>query len=166
MAALDASTCESATRRLAHRRTMWSLSAPTSSASAATASLEGVAMDTVPPRWARDGAAATAVEDLAPGSHLRHRASGRTMPREPNSPGVHAETRPDDLLLAQLYRGELSRSDRWRMRLDTTSNWALTTTAGVISYAFSNASTSHVVLLLGISLVLTFLALEARRYRY
>ncbi|HEY8209328.1 MAG TPA: DUF2270 domain-containing protein [Myxococcaceae bacterium] len=88
------------------------------------------------------------------------------MPREPDNAGERAEVRPDDLLLAQLYRGELSRSDRWRMRLDTTSNWALTTTAGVISYALSNTSTSHVVLLVGICLVLTFLALEARRYRY
>src|SRR3954466_14360561 len=88
------------------------------------------------------------------------------MPRESNSAGARAEVRPDDLLMAQLYRGELSRSDRWRMRLDTTSNWALTTTAGVISYAFSNASTSHVVLLVGIWMVLPFLALEARRYRY
>jgi uncharacterized membrane protein len=87
------------------------------------------------------------------------------MPRDTTSTDQRSE-RPSDLLLAQLYRGELSRSDRWRMRLDTTSNWALTTTAGVISYAFSNASTSHVVLLVGIWLVLTFLALEARRYRY
>ncbi|HYV48114.1 MAG TPA: DUF2270 domain-containing protein [Myxococcaceae bacterium] len=87
------------------------------------------------------------------------------MPRDTTSADHHAE-HPSDLLLAQLYRGELSRSDRWRMRLDTTSNWALTTTAGVISYAFSNASTSHVVLLVGIWLVVTFLALEARRYRY
>ncbi|HVE86922.1 MAG TPA: DUF2270 domain-containing protein [Myxococcales bacterium] len=68
--------------------------------------------------------------------------------------------------MAQLYRGELSRSDRWRMRLDTTSNWALTTTAAVISYAFSSASTSHVVLLVGLGLVINFLGLEARRYRY
>jgi uncharacterized membrane protein len=87
------------------------------------------------------------------------------MPRDTTNTDPRAE-RSSDLLLAQLYRGELSRSDRWRMRLDTTSNWALTTTAGVISYAFSNASTSHVVLLVGIWLVLTFLALEARRYRY
>src|SRR3954471_7447513 len=95
----------------------------------------------------------------------RFPSSAGGMPRDTTSAGQRAE-RSSDLLLAQLYRGELSRSDRWRMRLDTTSNWALTTTAGVISYAFSNASTSHVVLLLGISLVLTFLALEARRYRY
>ena len=47
--------------------------------------------------------------------------------------------------MAQLYRGELGRSDRWRTRLDTTTNWALTTAAAVISFGFGNASTSHVV---------------------
>jgi uncharacterized membrane protein len=78
----------------------------------------------------------------------------------------HPIPRLPDAAIAQLYRGELSRSDRWRMRLDTTTNWALTTTAGVISYSFSNADTSHVTLLVGIWMVITFLAIEARRYRY
>lgn len=78
----------------------------------------------------------------------------------------HSIPRLPDAAIAQLYRGELSRSDRWRMRLDTTTNWALTTTAGVISYSFSNTDTSHIVLLVGIWMVITFLAIEARRYRY
>jgi len=77
-----------------------------------------------------------------------------------------AAVRSSDVVMAQLYRGELGRSDRWRMRLDTTTNWALTTTAGVISYSFSAAGTSHVTLLVGIWMVATFLGLEARRYRY
>src|SRR4051794_21944488 len=118
MAALGASRCESATRRLAHRRTMRSFSALTSSASAATAWVEGEGMGTAP-RWARNGGAATAVEGGATGSHLRPSPKGRggTMPRETESAGARADARPSDALLAQLYRGELSRSDRWRMRL-------------------------------------------------
>ena len=68
--------------------------------------------------------------------------------------------------MAQLYRGELGRSDRWRTRLDTTTNWALTTTAAVISYGFSNPNAPHVVLVVGIWMVTTFLLTEARRYRY
>jgi uncharacterized membrane protein len=68
--------------------------------------------------------------------------------------------------MAQLYRGELGRSDRWRTRLDTTSNWALTTTAAVISFGFANRAQSHVTILVGIWLVVTFLIIEARRYRY
>jgi uncharacterized membrane protein len=71
-----------------------------------------------------------------------------------------------DAAMAQLYRGELSRSDKWRTRLDTTSNWALTTTAGVISFGLSNANTSHVTFIVGIWMVGTFLLIEARRYRY
>jgi uncharacterized membrane protein len=71
-----------------------------------------------------------------------------------------------DMAMAQLYRGELARSDRWRTRLDTTTNWALTTTAAVITYSLSNVDTPHVTLLVGIWLVINFLLLEARRYRY
>src|SRR5438132_3762698 len=77
-----------------------------------------------------------------------------------------SERRLADVAVAQLYRGEVSRSDRWRTRLDTTTNWALTTTAAVISFGFASASTSHVPLLVGIWMVLTFLFIEARRYRY
>ncbi len=71
-----------------------------------------------------------------------------------------------DITMVQLYRGELGRSDRWRTRLDTTTNWALTVTAATISFSFGSAQTSHVTLLVGLWLVLTFLVLEARRYRY
>lgn len=68
--------------------------------------------------------------------------------------------------MAHLFRGELSRSDRWRTRLDATTNWALTTTAAVISIGFSSIETSHVVMLVGLWMVVTFLLIEARRYRY
>jgi len=71
-----------------------------------------------------------------------------------------------DAAMAQLYRGELSRSDKWRTRLDTTTNWALTTTAAVISFGFANASSPHVTFIVGIWMVITFLLIEARRYRY
>ncbi|KFE62747.1 DUF2270 domain-containing protein [Hyalangium minutum] len=71
-----------------------------------------------------------------------------------------------DAAMAQLYRGELSRSDKWRTRLDTTTNWALTTTAAVISFGFANASSPHVTFLVGIWMVISFLMVEARRYRY
>ncbi|MDY7227181.1 DUF2270 domain-containing protein [Hyalangium rubrum] len=71
-----------------------------------------------------------------------------------------------DSAMAQLYRGELSRSDKWRTRLDTTTNWALTTTAAVISFGFANASSPHVTFIVGIWMVISFLLIEARRYRY
>ncbi len=68
--------------------------------------------------------------------------------------------------MVQLLRGELSRSDTWRTRLDTTTNWALGTAAAVVSFAFSTTTASHVVLLVGFWLVFSFLMIEARRYRY
>ncbi|MDQ3266708.1 MAG: DUF2270 domain-containing protein [Myxococcota bacterium] len=68
--------------------------------------------------------------------------------------------------MAHLFRGELNRSDRWRTRLDTTTNWALTTTAATISFGFASPATTHIVLLVGIWMVVTFLLIEARRYRY
>ncbi|MBI3182411.1 MAG: DUF2270 domain-containing protein [Myxococcales bacterium] len=71
-----------------------------------------------------------------------------------------------DAAMAQLYRGELGRSDRWRTRLDTTTNWALTTSAAVISFGFGSRESTHVTLLAGLWLVMTFLVIEARRYRY
>jgi uncharacterized membrane protein len=71
-----------------------------------------------------------------------------------------------DTAMAHLFRGELGRSDRWRTRLDTTTNWALTVTAAVISFSFSNENSPHVTLLAGLWLVVTFLFIEARRYRY
>src|SRR6476660_284135 len=71
-----------------------------------------------------------------------------------------------DTAMAHLYRGELGRSDRWRTRLDTTTNWALTTTAAVISFAFASPSTPHVTIIVGVWMVMTFLLIDARRYRY
>lgn len=70
-----------------------------------------------------------------------------------------------DTAMAQMFRGELSRSDTWRSRLDNTTNWSMTTTAAVVSFGFSTAA-SHVVILVGIWMVLSFLLIEARRYRY
>ncbi|MBM7113632.1 DUF2270 domain-containing protein [Archangium primigenium] len=79
--------------------------------------------------------------------------------------GEDAPPPVSDAAMAQLFRGELSRSDTWRSRLDTTTNWALTTSAAVVSFGLSSTG-SPVVFLVGIWLVLTFLLIEARRYRY
>jgi uncharacterized membrane protein len=71
-----------------------------------------------------------------------------------------------EVSIAHLYRGEIYRSTNWRTRLDTTTNWAITTAAAVISFSFSNADSPHPTLLAGAGLVFTFLVVEARRYRY
>lgn len=68
--------------------------------------------------------------------------------------------------LVHFYRGERGRADAWRARLDPTTNWAVVTTGGMLSFAFSSAEHSHVSLLLANLLVVVFLGFEARRFRY
>lgn len=68
--------------------------------------------------------------------------------------------------MVHLYRGELYRATQWRMRLDTTTNWAVITTAGLLSFAFGEGVHSHWILLMGVTLVMTFWGFESRRFRY
>ncbi len=68
--------------------------------------------------------------------------------------------------IVHLYRGELYRATSWRIRLDNTTNWAVLTTAGLLSVSFGATSHSHVVLLVGMALISVFWAFEARRYRF
>lgn len=76
-------------------------------------------------------------------------------------------TRPEYIsAIVHFYRGEMYRSQVWRMRLDTTTNWSVVTVAGMISFAFSSPDHSAFTVLLANLLVTTFLSIEARRYRY
>ena len=68
--------------------------------------------------------------------------------------------------LAHLYRGEVYRSTVWRTRLDTTTNWAVVTLGVALSITHSSPDASPLPLLLVGILIMLFLALEARRYRY
>lgn len=68
--------------------------------------------------------------------------------------------------LVHFYRGELSRATEWRVRLDTTTNWALFSVMGLVTFSFGDPSHSHMALLVGMLLVYTFLGIEARRFRF
>jgi uncharacterized membrane protein len=68
--------------------------------------------------------------------------------------------------LAQLYRGELSRSTVARTRLDTTTNWAVATTGIALTATFSTNTASPLPLVLVGLLVAVFLSTEARRYQF
>lgn len=68
--------------------------------------------------------------------------------------------------MAHLYRGELQRSLSWRLRLDTTTNWAVVTTAGILTFAINNAQYASQTLLAGMYANLMFLVLEAQRFRF
>ena len=68
--------------------------------------------------------------------------------------------------MVHFYRGEIQRSNTWRNRLDTTTNWAVITAAGTLSFAFSSTANPHFVILINTVLIAFFLLMEARRYRY
>ncbi len=68
--------------------------------------------------------------------------------------------------LVHFYRGEMNRANSWRIRLDTTTNWAVIASGAMLSLSFSGAEHSHVTLLLTAVMASIFLGIEARRYRY
>ena len=68
--------------------------------------------------------------------------------------------------MVHFFRAEIQRANVWRQRLDTTTNWAVVATGATLSIAFSQASVHHAIILLNTLLVLWFLFIEARRYRY
>lgn len=80
--------------------------------------------------------------------------------------GQNFSTSEFNTAMVHLYRGEVTRSNTWRNRLDTTTNWAVVTTAALLTFTFGQAVNNHVVLLLGLALNTIFLVIEARRYRY
>lgn len=71
-----------------------------------------------------------------------------------------------DTAMIHLFRGEVSRANVWRQRLDATTNWAVLTTGAALSLVFGQPDSHHSSILLIMLLVVLFLALEARRYRY
>src|SRR5688500_19709869 len=68
--------------------------------------------------------------------------------------------------MIHFYRGEVQRSNTWRNRLDTTTNWAVITAGATLSFVFSSTLNPHFVIPINSILVAIFLLMEARRYRY
>jgi uncharacterized membrane protein len=77
---------------------------------------------------------------------------------------LDAEMGPSSAM-AHLYRGEVHRMTFWRERLDRTTNWAVIVLAAVLTWAFSQGGNPHYLLLIGNVVLVTFLTIEARRYR-
>jgi uncharacterized membrane protein len=69
-------------------------------------------------------------------------------------------------MIAHLYRGEVYRSTIWRSRLDNTTNWAVVTTGIALSLSYHSTNASPLPLILVGLLLVFFLLLESRRYRY
>src|SRR5215213_6202807 len=68
--------------------------------------------------------------------------------------------------MVHFYRGEVQRSNVWRGRLDTTTNWAVITAGATLSFVFSSLDNPHFAIPINSILVTIFLFMEARRYRY
>ncbi|HEX6268891.1 MAG TPA: DUF2270 domain-containing protein [Anaerolineales bacterium] len=68
--------------------------------------------------------------------------------------------------MVHFFRAEVNRANVWRQRLDTTTNWAVVSTGATLSIAFSRPDIHHSIIILNTLLVMWFLFIEARRYRY
>jgi uncharacterized membrane protein len=88
------------------------------------------------------------------------------MPTERHADPAREFTPAELGAIAHLYRGEVYRSTIWRTRLDTTTNWSVITLGVALSITFSTRAASPVPLVLVGFLILFFLLLESRRYRY
>ncbi len=102
-----------------------------------------------------------------------------TAPQAPPRPAAGASPAPERFedyplsrqeyinVMVHFYRGEIHRSTVWRQRLDATTNWAVLTTAGMLSITYASTDVdSHIILLLSSLIILAYLSIEARRYRY
>ncbi len=74
---------------------------------------------------------------------------------------------PDEprTVLVHFYRAVVGHADVWRQRMDSTTNWAAATTAGMITFTFGTPSAPHFVLLLTLFFDGVFLLIESRRYQ-
>lgn len=67
--------------------------------------------------------------------------------------------------LVHLYRAEVGRMTAYRQRLDTTTNWAITSSALVTTFSLGNSSIPHAAFLFLMFVNGFFLITEARRFR-
>jgi uncharacterized membrane protein len=78
-----------------------------------------------------------------------------------------AEALPSSALnaLVHLYRAEVGRLTAYRQRLDTSTNWAITSSALVTTFSLGNQSIPHAAFLFLMFVDAFFLVVEARRFR-
>ncbi|MHC5210002.1 MAG: DUF2270 domain-containing protein [Planctomycetota bacterium] len=93
------------------------------------------------------------------------------------SPGEHPRARADYestslerssyiTAMVHLYRGELSRANTWRQRLDQTTHWSIFTLATALAFTFGQQGGNHAALLFTHLILLILLGLESRRFRF
>jgi uncharacterized membrane protein len=99
------------------------------------------------------------------------KAKRQPKQEEPEEPvwtyrGYKLKTSEFVTAMVHFFRAEIQRANVWRQRLDTTTNWAVVSTGAVLSIAFSQPNIHHGIIILNTLLVMWFLFIEARRYRY
>jgi len=92
-------------------------------------------------------------------------------PADPEEPvwtyrGYRLRTSEFVTAMVHFFRAEVQRANVWRQRLDTTTNWAVVSTGATLSVAFSQPDIHHSIIILNTLLVIWFLFIETRRYRY
>jgi uncharacterized membrane protein len=129
----------------------------------------------------RDRLSGSGLHDSSITSLSGERSTGRLRPisssshetvapdrQSAQSPDMMRKLAPAEFNAAMIhfYRGEVQRSNTWRNRLDTTTNWAVLSVAATLSFVFSSPNSPHFVIPINSLLVAVFLVMEARRYRY
>lgn len=94
------------------------------------------------------------------------RTTNEPITPNPVAAPLHMTSTEFTTAMVHFYRGEVQRSNTWRNRLDTTTNWAVITTGATLSFAFSSPSNPAFVIPINSILVAFFMFMEARRYRY
>jgi uncharacterized membrane protein len=69
-------------------------------------------------------------------------------------------------VLVHYYRAMATRADIWRTRMDATTNWAIGSSAAIISFVLGDRDAPASALLIAAILTFVFLLLEARRLTF
>lgn len=78
--------------------------------------------------------------------------------------GYHIKPHEFNTAMFHFYRGELTRANTWRVRIDTSLNWAVLLTGASLSLVLSSGLYSHVIIPFVNFALLGLLLLESRRY--
>jgi uncharacterized membrane protein len=70
-----------------------------------------------------------------------------------------------DQVFVHFYRAVVGHMDVWRQRMDATTNWAVATTAVMLTFTFTSPQAPHFVMLMAIAFDSMFLFMESRRYQ-
>ena len=79
---------------------------------------------------------------------------------------MNLDTGSRTTILIHYYRAMVGRADTWRVRMDTTTNWAIGATAALVSFCLGATEIPHYVVFLSSFLTVIFLLLEARRLTF